>query len=156
MKSHQNNRTSSKVVITALMLFAQLFLFASDAFAFDSFFSGDIGIFGGIEYAFPFARGARLKIEYDPVDYNIEGLKKVKSQSRLNFGFVYPFNKHFSARFGMTKGNNLNFSFQYKLHNKSRESVKKKYDPPKVGCRAVFANTNKRETVTYIYIYMVT
>ena len=38
MKSHQNNRTSSKVVITALMLFAQLFLFASDAFAFDSFF----------------------------------------------------------------------------------------------------------------------
>lgn len=38
MKSHQNNRTNSKVVITALMLFAQLFLFASDAFAFDSFF----------------------------------------------------------------------------------------------------------------------
>ena len=27
MKSHQNNRANSKVVITALMLFAQLFLF---------------------------------------------------------------------------------------------------------------------------------
>lgn len=37
MKSHQNNKTNSKVVITALMLFAQLFLFASDAFAFNSF-----------------------------------------------------------------------------------------------------------------------
>ncbi len=37
MKSHQSNTNNSKVVITALMLFAQLFLFASDAFAFDSF-----------------------------------------------------------------------------------------------------------------------
>jgi len=100
-------------------------------FSIDAFFSGDIGIFGGIEYAFPFARGAKLKLEYDPVDYNIEGLKKVKTQSRLNFGFVYPFNNHFSVRFGMTKGNNLNFSFQYKLHNKSRESFKRKFDPPK-------------------------
>ena len=38
MKLHQDNKINSKVVITALMLFAQLFLFASDAFAFDSFF----------------------------------------------------------------------------------------------------------------------
>ena len=37
MKVNQSNTNNSKVVITALMLFAQLFLFASDAFAFDSF-----------------------------------------------------------------------------------------------------------------------
>ena len=38
MKVNQDNTNNSKVVIAALMLFAQLFLFASDAFAFDSFF----------------------------------------------------------------------------------------------------------------------
>lgn len=101
-------------------------------FSFNSFFSGDIGLFGGVEYSIPFSRGMKLKLELDPVDYNIEGLKLVKSQSRVNFGLVYPISKNLFTRFGMTKGNNLNFSFQYKLHNKERNGYRKKNDPIKL------------------------
>ncbi|AXR05572.1 hypothetical protein [Salinimonas sediminis] len=38
MSSHQNNGYNNRALITAFMLFAQLFLFASDALAFDNFF----------------------------------------------------------------------------------------------------------------------
>ena len=35
----------------------------------DSFFSGDAGLFGGIEYFVPKSKGLRLKLEYDGTDY---------------------------------------------------------------------------------------
>ena len=35
----------------------------------DSFFSGDAGLFGGIEYFVPKSKGLRLKLEYDGTNY---------------------------------------------------------------------------------------
>ena len=38
-------------------------------FSFDKFFSGKVGTFGGIELYLPYLNGARIKLEYDGINY---------------------------------------------------------------------------------------
>lgn len=86
------------------------------------FFSGDIGIFGGAEIYLPNLKGLRFKIEYDGTDYDQEGFPTAessdfafadvkKSESRVNYGFVYPINKNFQLRASYVKGNTLSLGF---------------------------------------------
>ena len=87
------------------------------------YFSGPIGVFAGIEIPLPNLRGLKLKIEYDGTDYSEEGFpfgresfnlafKSIKqSQSRINYGFLYPVNNYIQISGGFTKGNTLSFGF---------------------------------------------
>jgi hypothetical protein len=92
-------------------------------FNIDRYFSGNMGIFGGMEIFLPNLRGARIKIEYDGTNYKAEGFpfgnesskfafEPVKqSQSRLNYGILLPINKSFHLKAAFTKGNTITFGF---------------------------------------------
>ncbi len=98
-------------------------------FSTNAFFSGDMALFGGIEYKIPFKRGLKLKLEYDPINYQVEGLKKItNAESSWNFGFVYPVSNNVTTRLGITRGNNLNFQFSYHLPLGRRDPIIKKRD----------------------------
>lgn len=101
-------------------------------FSTNAFFSGDMALFGGIEYKLPFMRGVRLKFEYDPINYKEEGLVPItNAKSNWNYAAVFPISKNFRTRFGVTRGNNLNFQFSYHGLFSGRQSYVKKNDPPK-------------------------
>lgn len=115
-------------------------------FSVDSYFSGPMGIFGGLELFIPNSNGLRLLIEYDSTHYDKEGMLDLsdpltislpkKQESRVNFGFTYPWTKDIHFKLGYLKGNTINFGFTIKksLGRKS-DAVKKKepliknYDP---------------------------
>ena len=87
------------------------------------YFTGDMGMFGGIETILPNTRGLRIKLEYDGIDYKKEGFPFGKDsfrfafeevrqpQSKWNFGIVYPINKSFSLNASFIKGNTVSFGF---------------------------------------------
>lgn len=106
---------------------------------FGTFFSGNMGIFGGVEIFLPNTKGLRLKIEYDGIDYTQEGFPFGKesskfafepvrqSQSRINYGFVYPINKSLQLKASFIKGNTFNFGFSFSgFWGKKEPFVKKK------------------------------
>ena len=100
-------------------------------FNFNTFFSGDPGIFGGVEYFFANKNGLRLKLELDATDYAIEGPKPLKQSSPINLSFVYPISD-FQLKFGYIQGNKLTFGFSYspQLGKKSSSRTKiNKYEP---------------------------
>ncbi len=98
----------------------------------DSYFSGSAGIFGGFEYVFPFVKGLTFSAEYDPINYEVEGLKKLeKIDSKWNFALKYPLTNGIRLRLGVTRGNTLNFSFSYNQNFSKRDPYKIKNDPPK-------------------------
>ncbi len=78
-----------------------------------TFFSGKMGTFGGIELYLPYLNGARLKLEYDGVNYKEEGFPPVKQNSKVNFGFTYPVTENLHLKIGLVRGNTLNFGFSY-------------------------------------------
>ena len=90
---------------------------------FKRFFTGQPGIFGGVEIIFPSKDGIRAKIEYDGTDYLLEGFPNGQesfkfafepvrqSQSKWNFGLVYPVNKSMQLKASFVKGNTLSFGF---------------------------------------------
>ena len=101
-------------------------------FSTGAFFSGSAGIFGGIEYTLPFWHGATIAAEYDPINYDIEGLIKLKKiDSKLNIAFKYPLTDAIRLRMGVTRGNTLNFSFSYNKNFGPRDPFQNKNDPPK-------------------------
>jgi hypothetical protein len=104
------------------------------------YFSGNAGLFGGLEYFIPNARGARLKLEYDGTNYGNEGFnpgqgneqllfERQQSQaSRINFGIVYPFSDLFHAKLSYTKGNTLSLGFNAQLDFGKKEPLIRKND----------------------------
>jgi hypothetical protein len=66
-----------------------------------------MGAFGGIELYLPYLNGARLKIEYDGVDYDEEGFPPVLQQSKVNFGISYPMSRNFHLKLGLVRGNTI-------------------------------------------------
>ena len=98
-------------------------LFRSGEFNVDYFFSGDMGVFGGIEAMIPNMKGLRFKIEYDATDYNLEGFPDGsssfnlayepvrRSSSPINIGFTFPYSKFLHFKLNYVKGNTLNFGF---------------------------------------------
>jgi hypothetical protein len=97
-----------------------------------AYFSGPAGFFGGLEFVLPFKRGLTISAEYDPINYDVEGLKKLKKiDSKWNFAFKYPLTNGIRLRLGITRGNTLNFSFSYNKNYSRRDPYSIKNDPPK-------------------------
>lgn len=94
-------------------------------FNIDRYFSGNMGIFGGMEIFLPNFKGLRVKIEYDGTNYKEEGFpfgresskfafEPVKqSQSRFNYGVLFPVNKSLHLKAAFTKGNTFTFGFSF-------------------------------------------
>jgi len=107
---------------------------------FGSFFSGKAGIFAGAEIIIPNASGLRLKLEYDSTDYTIEGFPYGKesfdfafapvkqSQSRINFGIVYPVSQYIQFKLSHVKGNTISFGFSISANLGKKNSIVKKND----------------------------
>ncbi len=98
-------------------------------FSSESFFSGDLSIFGGLEIFLPYLNGARLKVELDTIDYNKEGYPPIKQESSLNYAFVYPIGKNTQFSLGIVRGNTINFTFSITGNYGSRNPHFKKNDP---------------------------
>ncbi len=98
-------------------------------FSIDSYFSGDMGTFGGIEWHLPYFNGARIKIEYDGIDYSKEGFPPVKQEKKINAAFVYPVSKGLHLKLGVIRGNTLNFGFTYSADFTKKNSFIPKLDP---------------------------
>ena len=81
----------------------------------DSFFAGDAGLFGGVEYFVPNMRGLRLKLEYDGTNYKTEGVEPLSQNSKINYGIIFPLGKDFLLKFSSVRGNTFNFGFSYSL-----------------------------------------
>ena len=97
--------------------------------SFDTFFSGNMGSFGGVELYLPYLNGARLKLEYDGVNYVEEGFPPVKQQSKVNFGFTYPVTENFHLKLGIVRGNTINFGFSYSGTYAKKDPFIPKNDP---------------------------
>ncbi|MDA9626388.1 YjbH domain-containing protein [Pseudomonadota bacterium] len=112
-------------------------------FDLNTMFSGPAGLFGGIEYILPNVNGARLTVEYDGTNYQKEGFpfgrksfkyafESVKQpDSKINFGFTYPVNKHLQLKLNYVKGNTINFGFSLHGSFGGKNPVVKKRDPIK-------------------------
>ena len=98
-------------------------------FSVDSYFSGEMGVFGGIEWYLPYLNGARIKIEYDGIDYSKEGFPPVKQAKKINAGIVYPFSERLHLKLGVIRGNTLNFGFTYSANFSKKNSFIPKLDP---------------------------
>lgn len=98
-------------------------------FSIDKWFRGDAGLFGGVEIFLPYRNGARLKIEYDGVDYTKEGFPPIKQEKKINLGIVYPLNEQFSLRLGYVRGNTINVGFEFKGSYGKKNAYIPKNDP---------------------------
>ena len=97
----------------------------------NSFFGEEAALFAGLEYYLPFMQGARLKLEYDSINYRREGLLKIFADvdSKYNFGFALPLSKSFTIKAAITRGNQFNFGFSYSGFMRDRNPVIPKNDP---------------------------
>ena len=83
-------------------------------FSTGSYFSGDSGYFGGIEYFIPKFYGARIKLELDGTNYQTEGPISLKQDHKFNVSYVHPVSKNFFLKASYIKGNTLSFGFSYR------------------------------------------
>ena len=89
--------------------------------AYDKWFRGDVTVFGGLEYHFKKLKNLRLKLEYDPINYNkfsvddyLPGYNLLrKKNSNINVGLSYQANNNSVFDISFIKGNTLNFTFTY-------------------------------------------
>ncbi len=116
-----------------------------------SFFSGDAGLFGGIEYFVPKSKGLRLKLEYDGTNYKKEGRKPINQDSKINAGLVYPYSKNLSFKLSYIRGNTLSFGFSYTLGLGQKNSQYKSKEPfvPPENADVIRRVTSRSEINTY-------
>ncbi|MDC0906761.1 YjbH domain-containing protein [Gammaproteobacteria bacterium] len=118
-----------------------------------AFFSGPMGIFGGIELYIPFLNGARFKIELDGVNYDKEGYPPIKKESRINAGFVYPISKNLQTRIGIVRGNTLNIGFSYVGNYGKKTPFIPKSDPHiPIKNASIIKRVNARREDSFLYI----
>ncbi len=105
--------------------------------SYDQWFRGNVGLFGGVEFFVPKARGLKLKLEYDPFDYlNFTAFKRNdadidlrKKDSKINFGLSYPVNDFITIDTSFFKGNTFNISFNLAYNFASDRTKKQKFSP---------------------------
>lgn len=95
----------------------------------NTLFTGESGLFGGIELFIPKSNGLRLKVELDATNYEREGREPVVQDSRINFGLVKPISKNLFFKLAYVRGNTVNFGFSYKIHAGKQNNSRKKLDP---------------------------
>ena len=135
-------------------------------FQVDSFFAGRPSLFGGAEIFLPNLKGLRFKIEYDSTDYDDEGFPDgrasfkyafgpvKRSDSKINFGFLYPYNDNLHLKLSYVKGNTLSlgFSFQGSLGKKNAIRTVKKNDPHKPTANSEIIRKINAQEDRYIYL----
>ena len=108
--------------------------------SYDQWFRGNLGLFGGIEFYVPRAKGLKLKLEYDPFDYvnftafnRDDANKELRSkESNINLGFSYPINDFSSVDLSFFKGNTFNISFHFG-YGFAEDKIKKHKFKPKIA-----------------------
>lgn len=83
-------------------------------FSTGSYFSGDAGYFGGVEYFIPKFYGARIKFEIDGTNYITEGPLPLKQDKKFNLSYVHPVTKNLFLKASYIKGNTFSFGFSYR------------------------------------------
>ena len=117
----------------------------------NTFFTGETGVFGGIELFIPRSKGLRLKVELDATNYEREGREPVIQDSRFNIGLVKPLSENFFVKLAYVRGNTLNFGFSYKVHAGKQKNARKKIDPyiPVKNSEAVRRVTSRSDLFAY-------
>ena len=123
-------------------------------------YSGKVGMFGGVEIFLPNLKGARIKIEYDSTDYELEGFPFGKDSfnlafsnvrqpsSNINVGLVYPISESIHLKLNHIKGHTISFGFSFHLNLGKKDPLIQKNDPPKKvsnskAFKAVTAKSNE-------------
>lgn len=118
----------------------------------NNFFRGKMGVFGGAEIFLPYLKGSRLKIEYDGIDYDLEGFPPIRQTEKINFGFTYPLSSSFHLKIGYVRGNTFNIGFSYAGNYGKKKSIIKKNDPyiPVENSEIVKRVTSREERLFYL------
>ena len=98
-------------------------------FSIDNYFAGDMGYFGGFEYFIPKLKGSRLKVEFDPTNYETEAKVPLRQDSKINISFIYPLSKNFYLYTSYVRGNTFSFGFSFQGNFSKRNAFVKKNDP---------------------------
>ena len=118
-----------------------------------SFFRGaGIGIFGGLEAYSRRFKGLRYKLEYDSTNYELEGKKPQRLDSRVNYGFSLNINENFNISLGYVRGNTFQFGFNISGNFSQKTKSLKKSQPP-----VVYKNSDAIQKATSIeerYLYL--
>jgi len=119
-------------------------LFGPDAsggeLSFNTFFKGEIGLFGGIEYDSSRIPGLKFKIESNPFDYRLsnggflgggiqtqEAILNRKKLKDFNYGISYQVKNFFNVSISQIKGNSFDLLISKKFNfNKPRKSIQTK------------------------------
>ena len=121
-------------------------------FNYSTYFRGDPGIFFGLEHYFSGYGGLRFKLEFDGTNYENEGVKPLKQNSKINIGFEYPVNDYFSIKAGYIRGNTFSFGFSFKGNFAKKNSHLSKNDKIKdIKDANVYRRVNARED-RYLYL----
>ena len=120
-------------------------------FSTGSYFSGDAGYFGGIEYFIPKFHGARIKFELDGTNYQTEGPLEVSQDTKFNISYVHPLSKNFFLKASYVKGNTLSFGFSYRAPLGRKNPFFKKQDKMKdlENTKAIKQVTSKSDRNLY-------
>jgi hypothetical protein len=108
-------------------------------FSSGSWFRGPVGIFGGVEMNIPYAKGLKVKIEYDPFDYmdfsccgggtSPESKILRMKDSNINLGLSFPiFKENLNLDISYIKGNSINISVAFGANFSRDFFPKPKYD----------------------------
>ncbi len=117
----------------------------------------NIGLFGGVEWMLPNAKGHRIKIEFDSNNYDkdylpYEGKRPVKVRSNVNVGYTIPVNDLIQLNFGITRGNTFQFGFSFTHNYGQRTPFFKKTDKPKVVENAEIIKALNSQNKEYLYL----
>ena len=111
--------------------------------SYDTWFRGDVTIFGGLEYYFQKNKNISLKIENNPFDYfdymccgeglSPESSELRKKDSSINFGLSYKIKNFGYIDLSYIKGNTWNMSFSIGFSSKTNLQKKNKFEPKLVN-----------------------
>jgi len=120
-------------------------------FTLGSFFSGPMGAFAGMEIYLPHAHGSRIKVEYDGLNYDVEGFPPVLQKEKFNLGLVYPATENLHLKLGIIRGNTLNIGFSYTGFYGRKNPLLAKNDPlePVENSDIVRKITAKEKSLAY-------
>ena len=117
----------------------------------------NIGIFGGVEWMLPNAKGHRIKLEFDSNNYDndllpLEGKRAIKAKSNINFGYTVPINNLLQLNFGYTRGNTIQFGFSFTHNYGQRTPFFNKSDKPKKVKNAEIIKELNSNNKRYLYL----
>jgi hypothetical protein len=115
-------------------------------FSNDLWFRGDAAFFGGFEWFVPKGNGLKLKVEYDPFNYQTLGSFRLanfidkelrRKDSNVNYGISYRFSKYIDMDLSFIKGNSINLRLSFGSTFNNKNAPKKSYAIKKISSASV-------------------